>query len=82
MISQYTISKLGLVTEYNGNNAWLYYGTNGKLNNNNKNNSNTVRPALEFNLTERRSFGVFVVPLEDWYDLYLIRKKLRSASIF
>lgn len=32
------------ISEYSGNNAWNYNGTNGNINANNKNNVNSVRP--------------------------------------
>lgn len=80
MISQYNIDKLGLVAEYNGNNAWYYNGTNGKLNNNNKNNSNTVRPVLEFDFAEKSNLEGYVIPLSKWYDIYRICKKRKSSK--
>lgn len=36
------------LSEYGGNNAWNYNGTNGNMNANNKNNALTVRPVTEF----------------------------------
>lgn len=80
MISQYNISKLGLVAEYNGNNAWLFNGNNGRLNNNNKNNSNSVRPVLEFDLTEISDLGIYVIPLERWYDIYRKCRKGKASK--
>ena len=80
MISQYNISKLGIVAEYNGNNAWLFNGNNGRLNNNNKNNSNSVRPVLEFNFTETSNLEKYVIPLHVWYDIYRICKKNKSSK--
>lgn len=37
-----------VISQYSGNNAWNYNGTNGNMNANNKNNSNSVRATLEF----------------------------------
>lgn len=74
MISQNNIGKLGAVAEYNANNAWLYYGNNGNINNNNKYNSNGVRPVLESHIVTE-DFVNLVVPMEEWYRLYRICKK-------
>lgn len=55
-------SNLWTGDEYNGNNAWIYNATNGKLNNNNKMNSNGVRGSLEFDFDE--------VTLQQFLELY------------
>ena len=80
MASQYNISRQGLVAEYNSNNAWLYNGDNGRLNNNNKQNSNTVRPVLDFNLTEKGNLESFVIPLSAWYDIYRKCKRNKTSK--
>lgn len=36
------------MTEYSGNNAWIYNGNNGNMNNNNKSLAYYVRPVTEF----------------------------------
>lgn len=39
------------ISEYSGNNAWNYNGTNGNINANNKNNVNSVRPVTRISKT-------------------------------
>lgn len=80
MISQINISKQGLVSEYNANNAWLYNGINGRLNNNNKNNTNAVRPVLDFDSTYESNLERYVIPLHEWYDVYRRCKRNKSSK--
>lgn len=79
MISQYNIGKQGAVGEYNANNAWLYYGNNGNINNNNKYGSYGVRPVLESH-NVKENFVNLMVPLDEWYRLYRICKKNCSGK--
>ena len=44
--SRINISHLLPCAEYSANNSFNYNGNNGKLNNNNKNNTYSVRPVL------------------------------------
>jgi len=44
-------SKVEDLSEYSGNNAWNYNGTNGNINANNKNNVNSVRPVTRISKT-------------------------------
>ena len=74
MASQYNKGKQGLVAEYNANNAWLYNGNNGCVNNNNKYNSNTVRPVLASHFVKENQETV-IVPLKEWYSIYRICKR-------
>lgn len=73
MISQDNMGKQGSVAEYNANNAWLYNGNNGCVNNNNKYNSNSVRPVLESHIAKENPETV-LVPLHEWYSVYRICK--------
>lgn len=79
MASQYNNGKHGPVVEYASNNAWLYNGNNGKLNNNNKYNNRGVRPVLESHIVTG-SLVNLLVPLEEWYRLYRICKKNCSTK--
>lgn len=45
--------------EYSSNNAFIFNGNNGNLNNNNKYNSNSVRPVTDFRDNECYTFGEF-----------------------
>lgn len=74
MISQDNNGKPGHVSQYNSNNAWLYNGYNGCINNNNKYNTITCRAVLESHIA-KANFGTLVVPLREWYNIYRICKK-------
>ena len=50
ILSLIVISKMSKSCEYNATNAFIFNGNNGELNNNNKYNSNTVRPVSAFEL--------------------------------
>lgn len=70
------ISQAEATSEYGGNNAFNYNGTNGNMNANNKNNVNSVRPVSEF-----LKMSV-MVRLRDIYDAYWACKsnKMNAAS--
>ena len=70
------ISQVEAYSEYGGNNAFNYNGTNGNMNANNKNNANNVRPVSEFLKMS------IMVRLRDIYDAYWAckRNKMNAAS--
>lgn len=70
------------VQEYNANNAWYYNGNNGNVNNNNKQNSITVRPVLELYQENDHLLEEYPIPYHVVYENYLIcrRKKRRKPS--
>lgn len=83
MGSQHNIGKHGSVAEYNANNAWLYNGNNGKLNNNNKYNTLSVRPVLEYNYESKGDMtdaGLYEIPLQDWYDIYRHCRRRKNSK--
>lgn len=64
--------------EYNATNAFIFNGNNGELNNNNKYNSNTVRPVSEFCYQNTdRAFLSFVSSM---YFAYYICRKNKSGT--
>lgn len=80
MRSQFTTHELWSVSQYNSNNAWLYYGNNGTLNNNNKYNSYGGR-SLDYDITEYASQEDFVQMLCEFNDSwYKCRKKKRNKN--
>lgn len=70
------------VQEYNANNAWYYNGNNGNINNNNKQNSITVRPVLELYKENDHLLEEYPIPYHVVYENYLIcrRKKRHKPS--
>lgn len=59
--------------EYNATNAFIFNGNNGNLNNNNKYNSNSVRPVSEFRYYQPdTAFGCFVASL--YFAFYICLK--------
>ena len=79
MISQHNMGKQGSVAENSNNNAWLYNGNNGCVNNNNKYNSNSVRPVLESHIAKVNPETV-LVPLHEWYSVYRICKRSSGSK--
>lgn len=80
---QYRMSSIQWsVAEYNNNNAWFYNGNNGKLNNNNKYNSNLVRPCLAQFSENDNLLEIYPMPYELFFECYLIcrRKKRKKVS--
>lgn len=77
MISQHNIGNITAVAEYNANNAWIYNGTNGTLNNNNKYNNNRVR-FLDSQSIDIETLESYQIPLHKWYDYLKICKKRKS----
>ena len=74
-------SLLTPIAENSANNAWNYNGNNGKLNNNNKINSNSSRPVLE--LPDEIGFDTlegYPFPLSRFYQMYRITRKNKSTK--
>lgn len=76
--SQINIGKHTAVSEYNANNAWIFNGTNGTLNNNNKYNNNGVRPVLESDSATYDTLESFVIPLHEYYAIMHACKKRKT----
>ena len=74
VISQDKIGKQGSVSEYNANNAWMFNGNNGCVNNNNKYNVNGVRPVHDSHIALENPESV-LVPLHEWYSIYRVCKR-------
>ena len=66
--------------EYNSNNAWFYNGNNGRLNNNNKYYSFSVRPVLALYKEEDRLADGYVIPYEDIYNASVTCRKRKSRK--
>jgi len=66
------------VARYNSNNAWLYNGNNGKLNNNNLYNGLTVRP-LDYSTDERSPYD-FHTLLTEMYAAYKVARKSKRGK--
>ena len=66
------------VARYNSNNAWLYNGNNGKLNNNNLYNGLTVRP-LDY-VTDERSLYDFHILLVEMIGAYKVARKSKRGK--
>lgn len=76
------ISKAAKIGEYNSNNAFIFNGNNGKLNNNNKYNTNTVRPVSDSQNKQRGvaniSFSEFAASV---YVAYLVCLKNKAGTM-
>ena len=69
------MSKAAKIGEYNSNNAFIYNGNNGKLNNNNKYNTNPVRPVSDSqNNVSAISFAEFAASVYVAYRVCLKNK--------
>ena len=81
MRSQFTTGKYTWSgSPYNGNNIWLYNGTNGCLNNNNKYNGYRVR-RLDYDMSELGNCKEFLEFMDEMYDAYYTcRKKKRNKE--
>lgn len=66
------------VARYNNNNAWLYNGTNGTLNNNNLYNRYASRP-LDYD-TGDSNLSCFYLFLSDIYDAYKAARKTKRGK--
>lgn len=77
--SRINISHLLPCAEYSANNSFNYNGNNGKLNNNNKNNTYSVRPVLELGRLQTY-FEDCPFPLSEIYDIYRITKKHKASK--
>jgi len=72
-------SNLWTGSENSGNNAWNFNATNGKLNNNNKMNSNGVRASLDFDFDEV-TFQQFVDLYAEYLDDYRTTRKHKRGK--
>lgn len=77
MISQDNICNTTCVAEYNANNARIFNGTNGNLNNNNKYNSYRVR-FLESQSIDIETLESYPIPLHEWYMYYQQCRKRKA----
>ena len=78
ILSLIVISKMSKSCEYNATNAFIFNGNNGELNNNNKYNSNTVRPVSEF--CYQNTDRAFLSSVSSMYFAYYICRKHKSGA--
>jgi len=67
------------VAQYNSNNAWIFNGTNGCLNNNNKINANGCR-SLDYNLSDYSRQGKFIKFHAEMHEAWVICRKTKRDS--
>lgn len=79
MRSQTTTGKLWSVARYNSNNAWLYNGNNGKLNNNNLYNGLSSR-ALDYDIRDFAGLESFQKFADEMYDAYYICRSSKRGK--